>query len=163
MNPILWTPWRMPYLTGEEKKDYEGCVFCAKSSADDDASEYVVVRSEHVFVALNSYPYNNGHLLIVPYAHVASVEDLPPDVLTDLMQTLNKALAALRRIYNPDAFNIGANIGSAAGAGIPAHFHLHVVPRWQADVGFITVVSGTRVVPDTLDTTYRRLREAWDE
>ncbi len=160
MDPILWTPWRMPYLRGEVEKQ-PGCVFCAKVDADDDV-EYVVARGAHVFVTLNTYPYNNGHLLIVPYAHVASVEDLAPDALLDLMQTLNKSIAALRRVYRPQAFNVGANIGAAAGAGIADHFHVHVVPRWGADTNFMTVTAGTRVIPDLLDNTYRDLRAAWD-
>lgn len=150
----------MPYLRGEVEKQ-PGCVFCTKIDADD-AAEYVVARSEHVFVTLNTYPYNNGHLLIVPYAHVASVEDLPPEALLDLMRTLNKAIAALRRVYHPQAFNIGANIGAAAGAGIADHFHVHVVPRWGGDTNFMTVTAGTRVIPDLLDGTYRDLRAAWE-
>jgi ATP adenylyltransferase len=159
---ILWTPWRMPYLRGEDRKNYEGCVFCIKSQdAATDAKEHVVARSEHVYVALNAYPYNNGHLLIIPYAHVGSVEELPPPTLLDLMQTLNKSLAALRQVYNPHAFNIGANIGEAAGAGIAAHFHLHVVPRWNADTNYMTITAGTRIIPDMLESTYEQLRAAW--
>jgi ATP adenylyltransferase len=162
MDPILWTPWRMPYLRGEDKKNYDGCVFCIKSTTENDAAEYVVARSEHVFVALNMYPYNNGHLLIVPYAHVPSLENLPPATLTDLMLTVNKSLAALRKVYSPHAFNVGANIGSAAGAGIAEHFHVHIVPRWNADTNFMTISAGTRVIPDVLDATYKALKDAWD-
>ncbi len=100
-NPILWTPWRMPYLRGEDKKHYDGCPFCIKGKGDPanaafDAQEYVVARSEHVFAALNMYPYNNGHLLVMPYAHLPSLEDLPPEVLTDLMLVINQGIAALR-------------------------------------------------------------------
>ncbi len=161
-DPILWTPWRMPYLRGEQSSQhtYEGCVLCAKPTLDDD-TEFVVARSEFVYVILNLYPYNNGHLMVVPYAHVPSLEALPPDALTDLMLTLNKALGALRRVYQPRAFNIGANIGAEAGAGIPDHFHLHVVPRWDADTGYMTVIGGARVIPDLLENTYRELKKAW--
>jgi len=161
MDPILWTPWRMPYLRGEVESRAEGCIFCAKVGADDDA-EYVVARSTHVYVTLNAFPYNNGHLLIVPYEHVPSMEDLPPEALLDLMQTLNHAVGALRRVYKPEAFNVGANVGAAAGAGIADHFHMHVVPRWGGDTNFMTVTGGTRVVPDVLSGTYRDLRAAWD-
>ena len=166
-NPILWTPWRMPYLRGEDKKHYDGCPFCIKGNGnsndpDFDAKEYIVARSEHVYTALNMYPYNNGHLLIIPYTHAPSTESLPPDVLTDLMLAVNRALAALRRIYNPHAFNVGANIGAEAGAGIPDHVHFHIVPRWNADTGFMTVTGGARVIPEMLGETWRLLREAWN-
>jgi len=158
-DPILWTPWRMAYLRGEGDRPDE-CIFCRKIGADDDA-ELVVFRSEHVYVTLNRFPYNNGHLLVVPYAHVPSLENLPAEVLTDLMLTTNKALAALRAVYSPHAFNIGANIGASAGAGIPDHFHVHIVPRWEADTNYLTVISGTRVIPEMLSDTYARLRAAW--
>jgi ATP adenylyltransferase len=167
-DSILWTPWRMPYLRGEDRKDYDGCLFCIKGRGDPedlefDEREHIIARSEHVYVTLNAYPYNNGHLLIVPYAHVPSVEALPLDALTDLMQTLNRALAALRQVYDPNAFNIGMNIGAGAGAGIPDHVHLHVVPRWNADTNFMTVIAGTRTIADLLDSTYRQVRAAWEE
>lgn len=161
-DPILWTPWRMPYLRGEDKKNYDGCVFCVKATSEKDAEEYIVYRSEFVYVALNMYPYNNGHLLIIPYVHAPSVEALPPETLTDLMLTLNKSLAALRRVYSPQAFNIGINVGAGAGAGIPEHVHMHIVPRWEADTGFMTVIGGARMIPDLLDETYKQLREKWD-
>jgi ATP adenylyltransferase len=165
-DPFLWTPWRMPYLRGEDRAHYDGCLFCIKGAGNPndptfDAREYVVARSAYVYAALNMYPYNNGHLLIVPYAHVPSMEHLPSEVLTDLMLTANKALTALRAVYNPHAFNLGANIGASAGAGIPDHFHLHIVPRWEADTSYMTVIGGTRVIPDLLDDTYSKLRAAW--
>lgn len=163
MDPILYTPWRMPYLRGEDRQDYDGCLFCVKGQHPErDAAELVVARGEHVYATLNRYPYNNGHLLIVPYAHVATPEALGADALSDLMQMANRALAALRQVYHPDAFNTGANIGAGAGAGIPDHFHLHVVPRWNADTNFMTVVGGARVVPDTLENSYALLRAAWE-
>lgn len=156
----------MPYLRGEDRKRYDGCVFCIKgreaTDPDFDTREYVVARSEHVYVALNMYPYNNGHLLIIPYAHVPTMEELPTATLTDLMLTVNKALAALRKVYHPKGFNLGANIGAEAGAGIPDHFHFHIVPRWDGDTGYMTVVGGARVIPDLLDDTFRQLREVWD-
>lgn len=156
----------MPYLRGEDRKHYDGCLFCIKGQGDPDdpdfdAKETVVARSEHVYVVLNMYPYNNGHVLIVPYAHAPSVEDLPPEALADMMAMLNRTLAALRAVYHPDAFNVGMNIGASAGAGLPDHVHLHVVPRWNADTGFITVIGGTRTVPDLLETTYQQLCAVW--
>jgi ATP adenylyltransferase len=161
----LYTPWRMNYLRGEDKKPTVDCIFCAKVSPNgvDERAEHIVARSRFVFVTLNLYPYNNGHLMIVPNAHVASPEDLPDEALTDLMVTMNRALAALRKVYNPQAFNIGANLGAAAGAGIAGHFHLHVVPRWAGDTNYMTVLAETRVIPDLLDDTWRKLREAWPD
>ncbi len=156
----LFTPWRYSYLSGEKKKPEVDCIFCAKIGADD-AAEHIVYRSAHVYVTLNLYPYNNGHLMIIPYAHVASIENMATDALTDLMLTTNAAIAALRRVYNPQAFNVGANLGEAAGAGVAGHFHLHVVPRWAGDTNFMSVVGSTRVIPDELDQTWRKLREAW--
>jgi ATP adenylyltransferase len=155
----LWTPWRMAYIRSE-KKPVDGCVFCIKVEGDDD-TEHIVARSEHVYVTLNRYPYNNGHLMIVPYEHVHTQEMLPVEALTDLMVTTNRALAALRKLYHPQAFNLGANIGAAAGAGIAEHYHFHIVPRWPGDANFMSTISNTRVVPDTLDNTYRGLKAIW--
>jgi len=157
----LWTPWRMAYIRGEEKP-VEGCIFCRKINGDDD-EEQVIARSRHVYVTVNRYPYNNGHLMIVPYAHVATQEALETEALTDLMVTINRALTALRKLYHPQAFNLGANIGAAAGAGIAEHYHFHIVPRWPGDSNFMTTVAATRVIPDTLDNTYRELKAIWQE
>jgi ATP adenylyltransferase len=157
----LWTPWRMSYIRGE-KKPVTGCVFCNKINGADD-EEHIVARSAQVYVTLNRYPYNNGHLMIVPYAHIESQEAMPPEALTDLMLTTNRALAALRRLYNPQAFNLGANIGAVAGAGIAEHYHFHIVPRWQGDANFMSTVANTRVIPDSIDNTYRELKRIWQE
>lgn len=161
----LFTPWRMAYLKGEKTpvaESADGCIFCHKITADD-AAEHVIARSQHVYVTLNRYPYNNGHLMVVPYGHVPSQEQLNADVLTDLMLTVNRALAALRSLYNPPAFNLGANLGSAAGAGIADHYHFHVVPRWPGDVNFMTAIGETRVIPDALDNTHRQLKDIWQK
>ncbi len=157
----LYTPWRMAYIRGE-KKPVEGCVFCQLATAPDDETR-IIGTSEHVYVTLNIYPYNNGHLMIVPFEHVASLEQLPTEALTDLMVTTNRALAVLRKAYNPPAFNLGANLGTAAGAGIAEHFHFHIVPRWPGDANFMSVVGNTRVIPDTLENIYRELKSIWQE
>jgi ATP adenylyltransferase len=151
----------MAYIRGE-KKPVEGCIFCALA-ADVDNDTQVIARSSHVFVTLNLYPYNNGHLMVVPYEHLQSQEMLDTEALTDLMVTVNKALGALRKVYNPAAFNLGANIGAAAGAGIAEHYHFHIVPRWSGDANFMSVVGDTRVIPDTLENTHRELKQAWQE
>jgi ATP adenylyltransferase len=157
----LYTPWRMAYIRGE-KKPVDGCIFCGLATADDDHNQ-IIARSEHVFVTLNIYPYNNGHLMVIPYEHVSTQEDLTDVVLTDLMVTVNRCLGVLRKAFKPPAFNLGANVGAAAGAGIAEHYHFHIVPRWPGDANFMTVVGNTRVIPDTLDNTHRELKAAWDE
>lgn len=158
----LWTPWRMEWIRDSKglRAPEQGCVLCRLGAEEDDL---VVARSQHVYLMLNAYPYNSGHLMVVPFAHSASLEDLDAETLMDLMQTCNRALAALRSLYQPQAFNVGANIGAAAGAGLPDHFHLHIVPRWQGETGFITTIGDTRVIPDTLTNTARELRELWHE
>ncbi len=153
----------MAYIRGE-KKPVDGCVFCHKAATDsDDDIEHVVARSTYHYLTLNRYPYNNGHLMVVPYAHIESQEALDAPALTDLMRMVNRAMAALRKLYNPTAFNIGANIGAAAGAGIAQHYHFHIVPRWPGDANFMSTVGETRVIPDTLDNTYRELKAVWQE
>jgi ATP adenylyltransferase len=148
----------MQYLTGADKShSAPGCVFCAKVSAPDE-SEHVLCRGQFAYITLNRYPYNNGHLMVVPYVHVASLEDLDPPTLTELMLLMNRGLAALRAAYEPDGFNIGVNLGRAAGAGIAEHVHIHIVPRWNADTNFMPIVGETRVIPEMLDQTYARLR-----
>lgn len=149
----------MAYIRGD-KKLVEGCILCNKVAGADDA-EYVVAHSQYVFLTLNLYPYNNGHLMVVPYEHVDSQEALPVEALTDLMVTTNRAMAALRKVYNPPAFNLGANIGKEAGAGIAEHYHFHIVPRWPGDTNFLAVVGNTRVIPDSMENTYRELKTAW--
>jgi ATP adenylyltransferase len=139
-----------------------GCIFCDLPAAGDDAASLIVRRGTHAYVVLNKYPYNNGHLLIVPFAHVPSLEQLDEPVLTEMMRLTNESLAALRRMYNPQAFNLGANIGAAAGAGIADHVHLHIVPRWAGDTNFMTTVSAIRVIPEELAETYRLAQANWE-
>ncbi|MCA9908173.1 MAG: HIT domain-containing protein [Anaerolineae bacterium] len=157
----LWAPWRMAYIRSE-KEAADGCVFCNKVRAND-ADEQIIARSRFVYVTLNRYPYNNGHLMVVPYEHVETQEKLSAEALTDLMLMINRGLAALRFVYNPQGFNLGANLGLAAGAGIADHYHFHIVPRWQGDSNFMTAVSETRVIPASLEETYRDLLAAWEQ
>ena len=158
---LLWAPWRMSYIRGDRAPD-DNCIFCAmRDSAGHDADAHVIARSPHNFVTLNKYPYSNGHLMIVPNAHVSSLEDLPVEAQADLMALTSRCLRALRQLYQPPAFNIGANIGGEAGAGIAAHFHFHIVPRWAGDVNFMTSIANTRVIPDSLDNVYRDLKATW--
>jgi ATP adenylyltransferase len=159
----LWTPWRMAYIKGE-KKPVSGCVFCNKvEHTENDITEHVIARSTHTFATLNKFPYTNGHVMIVPYEHISSQEDMTTEALTDLMVMMNRIMRVLREYANPPAFNLGANIGEAAGAGIAAHYHFHIVPRWGGDANFMTTVGDTRVIPDTLDNTYHDLKKIWDD
>jgi ATP adenylyltransferase len=164
----LWSPWRMEYLRAADKASGgapggTGCIFCDKpaSGVENDIDNLILHRGPHAYAILNLYPYNNGHLMVVPYAHVPSLEQLDPATLTDVMLVVNQGLAALRTLYTPQAFNLGMNIGAAAGAGIAEHVHMHVVPRWVGDTNFMTAVSGTRVIPEDLRDTVQRLRAAW--
>jgi ATP adenylyltransferase len=162
----LYTPWRMIYLTKEKAVAKVDCVFCAKAAYVDEATElneHIVARSQFVYVTLNRYPYNNGHVMVIPYQHVGSPEELPIEALTDMMVTVNHTLAALRKVYNPHGFNVGANLGGAAGAGIPGHMHMHIVPRWSGDTNYLSVIGETRIIPDLLEDTWRKLRDVWAE
>jgi ATP adenylyltransferase len=151
----------MAYILGNQKgKHLEECVFCLKLTENRDAENYVVWRSTHCAIVLNLYPYNNGHLMVIPYAHVPSLEDLPAEVQADMMITVSKSLRLLRQAMQPDGFNIGVNIGRAAGAGIESHVHIHIVPRWEGDTNFMPIVADTRVIPEWLDDTYANLRAA---
>ena len=154
----LSTPWRWDYIRGQRK--LAGCLFCLADAGDEAG---IVARSEHVYVILNRYPYNNGHLMIAPYAHLASLENLTDSVQIDFMRTTKCALKCLREVYQPAGFNMGANIGAVAGAGVAAHFHWHIVPRWAGDSSFMTITAAARVLPETLPDTARKLREAWSQ
>jgi len=153
----LWSPWRMAYLVSEK---IEGCILCQKEAENADEANLIVHRSKHSFIVLNLYPYNNGHLMVVPNRHIPSLENLDDEELLDLMMTVNLGLAALRNAMSPEGFNIGINLGKAAGAGIDGHMHVHVVPRWQGDTNFMPVLAETRVIPECLPDTRRRLVEA---
>jgi ATP adenylyltransferase len=155
----LWSPWRLDYLT-EPKA--EGCVFCHAAASQADRENLVLLRGEHAFMILNRFPYNNGHYMVVPYAHVPSLEVLDAPALTEMMLLLNRGLAALHQSMQPDGFNVGANLGHCAGAGIDDHVHLHVVPRWTGDTNFMPIVGNMRVVPETWLQTYDRLKAVLD-
>jgi ATP adenylyltransferase len=155
----LWSPWRYRYIRsnadGELERD--GCVFCLAPTAPDPRSALVVGRGDHNYVILNLYPYTSGHLMIVPYVHVACFSGLDVATMAEMMELAKRAQGALVEIYGPDGFNIGINLGSAAGAGIAEHLHMHVVPRWVGDANFMSIVGETRVVPEELATTYDKL------
>ena len=144
----------MAYIMSDK---LEGCILCTKPKESDDAANLILHRSEHNFVMLNAYPYNNGHLLVAPYRHVASLEELPPDELHDHADTVTRCIRVLREVSDPAGFNLGTNIGKVAGAGIADHVHSHIVPRWQGDVNFMSSLTDARVIPEALTDTYRKL------
>lgn len=154
---ILWTPWRLPFILSDKSEE---CLFCAKARENRDQENHILFRGRHSFIILNIYPYNNGHLMVVPYRHAPSLEDLDEATLGELMVLVQKSVVSLRQALSPEGFNIGLNLGQAAGAGIADHLHIHVVPRWSGDTNFMPVLAQTRLIPETLDGTYRRLKEA---
>ncbi|MGQ9569126.1 MAG: HIT family protein [Anaerolineae bacterium] len=151
----LWTPWRMEYLVSEK---HDGCVFCEKMASDADRENLVLHRSQHACIMLNLYPYNTGHLMIIPREHAPSLEDLDAETRQEIMDLINLSLRILRRALRPDGFNIGVNIGRAAGAGISEHVHVHIVPRWEGDTNFMPIMAETRVMPELLTQTYDKLK-----
>jgi ATP adenylyltransferase len=155
----LWAPWRLEYIKGPKPQE---CIFCAKPATGDDRAAHIVHRGEHCFVMLNTFPYNNGHMMISPYEHVPSIEELGDPVLLELMTLSQRSLVALRETYGPEGFNIGINQGKVAGAGFDDHAHLHVVPRWGADTNFMPVIGDTRVLPQSLDESWAALRSKFD-
>jgi ATP adenylyltransferase len=152
----LWSPWRYRYVS--QAVPDEECLFCRIAASKDDKSNYVLLRGEHNYVLLNRYPYSSGHLMIAPYAHVATLEEAQPDTLAEMMKLAQRAEAALRAIYHPGGVNVGINIGKAAGAGVAGHIHMHVLPRWIGDVNFLTAVGETRVLPEDLESSWEKLR-----
>jgi ATP adenylyltransferase len=156
----LWAPWRMPYLQGGARP--EGCFFCRLGAGDEDPDGFdsVVWRGESVFALLNRYPYTNGHVMVAPYVHEGRLEAIDPAVASELVVGLRLLIRALRQVYEPDGFNVGLNLGSAAGAGFGDHLHFHVVPRWSGDTNFMATTASTRVVPETLEVTASRLKNA---
>jgi ATP adenylyltransferase len=154
----LWTPWRYAYVSGIEKTT--GCVFCDLPRTGDDAKALIVYRGQHCYVVLNSYPYTAGHVMIVPFGHLDQLQKLPVEAAHEMMYLAQRMEHVLRQLYSPDGINIGINIGKAAGAGVAGHIHMHALPRWVADANFMTVVGETRVLPESLETTYARIKAA---
>lgn len=155
----LWSPWRLEYLIMPHE---DGCIFCSAAAGSDDRENLVLLRGDRAFLILNRFPYNNGHFMVVPFAHVGTLEELDAPTLTEMMLLANRGMAALRATMFPHGFNLGANLGRVAGAGIADHVHLHVVPRWDGDTNFMPIVGDTRVVPATWLQTYDSLKAALD-
>ena len=153
---LLWAPWRMNYILGPKP---DTCIFCLPPAEDGEDEERLVLRrGRHAFVIMNKFPYNNGHLMVVPYRHTCDITSLTPEVSSECMELIQLCVKALNRFASPDGINLGMNLGRAAGAGVDEHMHWHVVPRWNGDASFIAVTAGTRVVPQYLAETYAALR-----
>jgi ATP adenylyltransferase len=157
---IMWAPWRMVYVSAEHDEVYDGptCVFCRLPASADDARSYILHRSERCFVVLNLYPYNNGHMMVIPFAHVAALTDLDDATTAEMMRLVSLSQRVLTDAMHPHGFNVGINQGQAAGAGIADHVHMHVVPRWSGDTNFMPALGDVRVMPQHLDDTYTALR-----
>ncbi|MBE0477556.1 HIT domain-containing protein [Candidatus Aerophobetes bacterium] len=152
----LWAPWRLKYIK-EHKR--ENCIFCQKPQEKKDEKNYILLRGKTCFVILNTYPYNNGHVMVAPYRHIGSVEKMSYEEGAEMMGFAGKMTRLIRELMQPDGFNIGMNIGRAAGAGIEDHIHMHIVPRWVGDCNFMPILSDTKVIPEALDESYRKLRD----
>ncbi len=149
----------MKYVEGD--KEPKSCVFCHELNLPDDTENLIINRGKSAFVLLNRFPYTTGHLMVVPYQHIQSLDLLDVETRGELMEITSHALEVLRQVYKPDGFNVGANIGSAAGAGVVGHVHIHIVARWVGDTNFMSTLGETRVLPEDLSTTYQRIRSAW--
>ena len=159
----LWTPWRAEFVTGQAgEQGASTCFLCENPTLGKDDEVYILHRAERCFVILNLYPYNTGHLMVAPYEHIGALEELPLETGAEMWALAQRSVGILKAEYGPDGFNVGMNIGRLAGAGVPGHLHLHVVPRWGGDTNFMAVVGETKLVPESLDQTYARLRPLFD-
>jgi ATP adenylyltransferase len=156
---FIWSPWRYDYLASGGVKP-SSCVFCVTDDCSRDAERLIVYRGSHNFIILNLFPYTSGHVMVAPYEHMNTIAVAKPEQLAEMMLLSQRAMAALQKLYRPEGFNLGMNLGAAAGAGIREHFHMHVVPRWIGDANFMSVTGETRVLPEELKVTYDRVKAA---
>lgn len=154
----LWTPWRYAFVSGAVPAE---CIFCTAPRQTDEKAR-IVHRGQHCYVILNAFPYTNGHVMIVPYAHLDELHKLSAEAAQEMMALTQRLEVVLRELYRPDGLNLGMNLGKAAGAGIAGHIHMHILPRWVADANFISVIGETRVLPEALEVTWGRVRKAID-
>ena len=151
----IWAPWRIQYIRMEKP---EGCIFCKEAGQNNDALTYILYRGEKNFVILNKYPYNPGHLMVTPFRHVADLEALTAEERNEHFAIVSRSISILRKVFNPEGFNIGMNMGKVAGAGIVDHLHTHIAPRWNGDTNYMTVLADVRVIPEALAETYQKLK-----
>jgi ATP adenylyltransferase len=156
---FIWSPWRYDYLaSGGAKEAASSCVFCVTADRTHDAERLIVFRGEHNFVILNLFPYTSGHVMVAPYEHLDTITLAKPEQMSEMLALAQRLIPILKKLYRPDGFNLGMNLGQAAGAGIREHFHLHVVPRWIGDANFMGITAETRVLPEDLSVTYKRIK-----
>jgi ATP adenylyltransferase len=158
----IWAPWRLKYVKGAKDDAGGDCIFCAKPAAGDDEANLIVHRGERCFVILNKFPYTNGHLMVAPFEHVGTIQQLDPETTAEMMALAQRGITALEEQYAPQGYNVGFNQGRVAGAGVEHHIHMHVVPRWGGDTNFMPVLADTRVMPQSLEESYEALRGAFD-
>ena len=155
----LWSPWRAKYIASGVDSEPGTCVFCQiGNDKENDEQNFVLFRGQFNFLVLNLFPYISGHILIVPFAHLGELDDAPKEVTDEMMDLIKRSQAALRKAYKPAGFNVGMNFGAAAGAGIVDHIHAHILPRWVGDTNFMTSIGETRVLPESLESSYEKLR-----
>jgi ATP adenylyltransferase len=162
---VLRAPWRMDYINSANddasKKNITRCIFCSYPAEDNDEENLILKRGDAAFVILNRYPYSSGHVMIIPYRHTSDFSSLNDGEKLEIMTLAQKSVTVIEKTLNPDGFNMGINIGRSAGAGIDSHIHLHVVPRWSGDTNFMSVTAETKVLPEALIVTRKRLMETW--
>ncbi|MCX7622597.1 MAG: NUDIX domain-containing protein [Thermomicrobium sp.] len=156
----LWAPWRLRYVEGAVR--HRGCIFCEKPAAGDDVGELILLRGQRAYVIMNLFPYNTGHVMAVPFAHVADLAELERETISELFELATWSTVAARRVLRCDGFNIGLNLGDVAGAGISDHLHVHIVPRWQGDANFMPILANTMVIPELIPVTYAKLRAEFE-
>jgi len=158
MTERIWAPWRLPYVKDASKDIEQECIFCTKPAQGEDEANLIVHRGERCFVILNLFPYTNGHLMVAPYEHVASLPEVEAQTIAEIMALAQRAMTILEEVYSPHGYNVGFNQGRVAGAGVEHHIHMHVVPRWGGDTNFMPVLADTRVMPQSLEQSYEALR-----
>lgn len=163
MAERLWAPWRFDYVTKAAKPQSGACIFVELPEQDQDRENLILFRGKTAFVIMNAFPYTNGHLMVAPYRHTAEIDELEDDELLESAQLVSRAVRWLKKAYDPQGFNVGANLGSAGGAGIPSHVHWHIVPRWSGDTNFMTTVGDVRVLPQSLPDSYDLLKKIIEE
>ncbi len=154
----LWAPWRIGYILSDKKE--QGCIFCNALKANNDEEKLILYRSKHSFIIMNLYPYNAGHLMVVPNRHLSSPLELTDEEQLDLFKLVNLGIRTIQKVMKPEGFNLGMNLGKTAGAGIDDHIHIHIVPRWNGDTNFMPTISDTKVISEALKETYKKLRGA---
>ncbi len=157
---FLWSPWRIDYILSKKE---EGCIFCIKPTEDRDKDNLILKKGSKSFVVMNKYPYNCGHLMVVPYRHIHAFEDLDDDELAEINLLIKLSITSIKKSMNPDGFNIGINLGKTAGAGIEEHIHYHIIPRWNGDINFMTAINNIRIIPQNLSDTYQLLYEQFSK